>query len=190
VNGRFGLRASALKNFVALAIVAATLVGCSSETDGTTVSADDARDPGYSATDAEIIQTDADGQPRYRLQAARIEQNPVSLETRIEELRIETRTGDANVWRVSAPRGVLSRDSRLIDLEGGVALEGGAPGAAEPLRMHTSALQYDLGSLLVRTNGEVRLTIQGYELSATGLDTNLRTRQVQLRSNVQGRFSR
>lgn len=190
MNGRLVLHAPALKDFVTLAVVASTLVGCSSGTDGTTVLAEDARDPGYSATDAEIIQTGADGQTRYRLQAARIEQNPVSLETRIEDLRIETRTGNANVWRVSAPRGVLSRDSRQIKLEGGVALAGSTADAAGPLQMRTETLQYDLESARVRTNGEVRLTMQGQELSATGLDANLRTRQVQLRSDVQGRFSR
>jgi lipopolysaccharide export system protein LptC len=32
--------------------------------------------------------------------------------------------------------------------------------------------------------------MQGHALSATGLDANLRTRQVQLRTDVQGRFSR
>lgn len=168
----------------------ACLSGCGINDNGMNRLSADVRDPGYSATNAEIIQTGADGAPRYRLQAARIEQNPVSLEIRIEDLRIETRGTESTIWHVAAPRGVLSRDSRRIDLAGGVGLEGGAAETLEPLRLRTDTLQYDLDAARVRTNGEVRLTMQGHELAAKGLDANLRTRQVQLRIDVQGRFSR
>lgn len=186
------MRRTSLKVFAlgGLALALLPLAGCGPDARDATRSAENMRDPGYSATDTEIIQTDADGQPRYRLHAARIEQNPVSLETRIEDLRLETRAGESNSWRVVSPRGTLSRDSRRIDLEGGVALEGGASDALAPLRLQTTTLQYDLDTARVRTRGEVRLTMEGHELSAIGLDANLRTRQVQLKSDVQGRFAR
>jgi lipopolysaccharide export system protein LptC len=190
VNGRTAVHPTRLIVLGAVVLASSCLVGCSSDRDGAGRLTDDTRDPGYSATDAEIIQTGADGEPRYRLRAGRIEQNPLSLETRIENLDLETRTGETTTWRVVAPRGTLSRDSRRIDLEGGVALEGGTAGAAEPLRLDAKTLQYDLDTARIRTNGEVRLTMQGHALSATGLDANLRTRQVQLRTDVQGRFSR
>jgi len=192
VNGRSGVHRASPNVFAlgSCALALMSLSGCGPDTRDANRSADNLRDPGYSATDTEIIQTDLDGQPRYRLHAARIEQNPVSLETRIEDLRLETRTGEANSWRVVSSRGTLSRDSRRIDLEGGVALEGGASETLAPLRLQTNALQYDLDAARVRTSGEVRLTMEGHELSATGLDANLRTRQVQLKSDVQGRFAR
>lgn len=192
MNGRSGVHRASPNVFAlgSCALALMSLSGCGPDTRDANRSADNLRDPGYSATDTEIIQTDLDGQPRYRLHAARIEQNPVSLETRIEDLRLETRTGEANSWRVVSSRGTLSRDSRRIDLEGGVALEGGASETLAPLRLQTNALQYDLDAARVRTSGEVRLTMEGHELSATGLDANLRTRQVQLKSDVQGRFAR
>lgn len=174
----------------ALMPLIALLVGCSATNDESTRLPDGASDPGYSATGAEIIQTGIDGEPRYRLQAARIEQDPRSLETRLQDLRLETRVrGGSSIWNVSAPRGVLSRDARRIDLAGGVLLAGGASDAADALRLDTESLQYDLETARVRTNGEVRLTLQGHALSATGLDANLRTRQVQLRADVRGRFT-
>jgi lipopolysaccharide export system protein LptC len=113
-----------------------------------------------------------------------------SLETRIEDIQLETRAMEGTTWRIEAPQGVLSRDARRIDLQGGVAVEGGASAALEPLRLETKTLQYDLDTERVRTRDDVRLTMQGYTLSATGLDANLRTRQVQLRTEVQGRFAR
>ena len=183
MNGRTDVRIQA-----SLALL--LLAGCGANENGVNRLSAEERDPGYSATDAEIIQTGADGEPQYRLQAASIEQNPLSLETRIEDLRLETRGMEGTTWRVTAPLGTLSRDSRRIDLEGGVALEGGASDALTPLRLDANTLQYDLDAARVRTNDEVRLTMQGQELSAKGLDANLRTRQVQLRTDVQGRFSR
>lgn len=181
-----GWRDVRLQSLIALIF----LTACGANENDVNRLAAEARDPGYSATDTEIIQTDVDGRPQYRLRAARIEQDSESLETRIEELRLETQGLEGTTWRIEAPQGVLSRDARRIDLRGGVAVEGGASEALEPLRLETSTLQYDLDAARVRTRDDVRLTMQGHTLSATGLDANLRTRQVQLRTEVQGRFTR
>lgn len=170
-------------------LLLALLGGCDIAEDSSNRLPEGARDPGYSATDTEIVQTGSDGEPRYRLQAARIEQDPVSLETRLEDLRLETRGRESTRFIVAAPRGVLSRDARRIDLAGGVALTSESSEAGEALQLTTDSLQYDLEAARVRTRESVRLTLQGNELTANGLDANLRTRQVQLRADVRGRFS-
>lgn len=154
----------------------------------TVAAGDAARDPGYSATGAEIIQTGADGRPRYRLQATRIEQDPQSLEIRLQELQLETREAQSTAWRVTAPLGRLSSDSRQLALSGGVQLESGTAGDGS-LRLDTDELQYDVQAARARTAGEVRLTLQGHMLAGTGLDANLRTRQVRLNADVRGRFA-
>jgi len=149
----------------------------------------EAADPGYSASDAEILQTGADGLPRYRLQARHIEQDPRSLEVALVDIRLETREGDAARWQVTAPTGRLSGDSRLLVLEGGVTLEGGAAPDAEPLRLRTASLQYDLATARLRAAGPVQMTMRNHVLAGTGLDANLRTRQVRLQTDVHGRFT-
>jgi LPS export ABC transporter protein LptC len=147
------------------------------------------RDPGYSATDAQILQTGPDGQPRYRLQAARIAQDPRTLEVELTRLRLDTRAADRASWTVSAPRGRLSADSRRLDLDGGVELQGSDASGADPLRLETADLQYDLQTARARARGEVRLTLQGHALEAKGLEANLRTRQVRLAADVHGHFA-
>lgn len=150
---------------------------------------DAARDPGYAATDTEIIETDATGEPRYRLRAARIEQDPATLEVRLQDIRFETREVDASRWQAAAPRGTLSSDATRLRLEGGVRLEGGAVRDADRLRVATATLDYDLRGERAQAAGEVRITLQGHVLEGTGLDANLRTRQVRLNSAVRGRFA-
>lgn len=169
---------------------AACLTGCTGGqpgTQGATTLA--ARDPGYSATDAQIIQTGADGEPRYRLQAARIEQNPRTLEVALQDIRLETRAAEAARWQVTAASGTLSRNAQRLRLAGGVQLEGGDARDADRLRIATQALDYDLQDEKARAAGDVRITLHGHVLEGTGLEANLRARQVRLNSDVHGRFT-
>jgi len=171
-------------------LAVASLAGCSGNRQGSVPAAETAQDPGYSASEAEIVQTGADGLPKYRLQARHIEQDPRSLEVALEEIRLETRERSAGSWQVSAPRGQLSKDAERLQLDGGVLLQGGQRPGAEPLRLRTASLAYDLGTSRVRAPGEVELALQGHVLAGTGLDANLRTRQVRLQADVHGRFTR
>jgi lipopolysaccharide export system protein LptC len=166
------------------------LAGCTRGRDSAAQPDEPARDPGYSASDAEILQMDADGLPRYRLQAQHIEQDPQSLEVALEGIRLETRERATASWQVTAPQGRLSSDSQRLRLTGGVVLEGGSARDADRLRVRTAALQYDLGSAQVRAAGKVEVNLQGHVLAGTGLDANLRTRQVRLQTDVHGRFAR
>lgn len=168
----------------------AFLAGCTAgapDVQGTTAEA--ARDAGYSATDAEIIQTGADGEPRYRLQAASIEQDPRTLEIALRNVRFETRDAQAARWQLSAATGSLSRNAERLRLEGGVQLEGGDARDADRLRVVTQMLDYDLQGAKARAAGKVSVTLHGHILEAKGLDANLRTRQVRLNSDVHGRFT-
>jgi lipopolysaccharide export system protein LptC len=166
------------------------LAGCfGGSPDARSAATETVRDPGYSATDAEIIQTGADGAPRYRLRAARIEQDPRTLEVELQQIRLETRDVDAARWQVDAPKGTLSSNAERLRLEGGVRLEGGDVRDADRVRLATAALDYDLQGARVRAAGAVRITLHGHVLEGTGLDANLRTRQVRLNAHVHGRFA-
>ncbi|MBM4234258.1 MAG: LPS export ABC transporter periplasmic protein LptC [Gammaproteobacteria bacterium] len=166
------------------------LAACSPATPNATTRVPAAeRDPGYSATDAVIAQMGADGLPRYRLEADRIEQDPQSLKVSLQALRFETCARDGAPWQVRAPDGLLSADARRLDLSGGVTVstESKALGNGR-LQLVTDRLQYDLESSRMRAPGAVKVSLQGHELAATGLDANLRTRQLRLQSAIRGRF--
>lgn len=157
--------------------------------DETAASTDDDRERGYSATGTELVQTGADGLPRYRLRAGEIEQDPRSLEVTLQDIQLETRERDGGPWQVNAPLGRLSGDARRLDLAGGVNVIGDADGATGRLQLLTSRLQYDLATARMRAPGEVKVTMQGHELVGTGLDANLRTGQVRLKADIRGRFA-
>ncbi len=172
--------------------LAALLAACGRSTpDLTTRLPEGEQDPGYSMTDAVIVQMGADGLPRYRLEAGRAEQDPRSLQVTLQALRFETHARDGKPWQVRAPQGLLSADAQRLDLSGGVTVstEGAAARSSGSLQLVTTRLQYDLGSSRMRAPGTVKVSLQGHELAANGLEANLRTGQVSLQSDIRGRFA-
>ena len=166
------------------------LAGCEGNSPAVTAAmAAGARDPGYSASGAEIIQTGADGAPRYRLRAAQIAQDPRTLEIDLQDIRLDTRARDATRWQVEAPRGRLSRNTERLRLEGGVRVVGGDAQDPGRVRIATPTLDYDLRVARASASGAVRITLQGQTLESLGLEADLRARQLRLGAAVHGRFS-
>ena len=85
------------------------LPGCGSEPGELANGGDGTRapDPGYSATDARIVETDASGAPRYTLSAATIRQDPLSLGVALERIAMQVREGQEEGWRIDAIDGVV-----------------------------------------------------------------------------------
>ena len=156
------------------------------------------RDPGYSALDADLIQTGPDGQPLYRLQAAVIRQFPGTDRIELEHLRLGFRDPGGDDWTATALRGSLEpgQDAKvgagngLIDLEGDVHVSGLLGGEQQAAEIATERLSVDTEKQVVRTRDPVTLTWSGRQLQAAGLMARLRDRRVRLEAAVHGTFVR
>lgn len=140
-------------------------------------------DPGYSASGAEVIETGADGLPRYRLRADKVRQDPATGTVALEGVDMTVSRPGADRWRVQAERGDLPADARRVTLQGDVRLE------SEALRIRTATLAYDLQNNRVAAPGEVRFEMAGRTLEADGLEADLDSQQAKLGSRVHGRFT-
>lgn len=147
-----------------------------------------ATDPGYSVTDAELIETDAEGVPRYRLVAERIVQDPASSLIEVERPTLSIHEQGVVAWRVSADRGELPANTRTMRLAGRVEVASARAEEAPALYLNADTLRYDFINGIADTDTEVTLVIDGHELQGTGLQANLKTRRVRLNESVQGRF--
>ncbi len=166
------------------------LAGCGGDP-GELVNDDDGarvRDPGYSATDARIVETDASGTPRYTLSAATIRQDPVSLEVALEQIAMQVREGQDEGWRLTARSGRMPEDASRIELLGDVQVSGTLGRGAEPLEIRTEALSYEMAPGLARSDEDVVIRLSGKRLQARGIEANLKQRQVRLESKVHGQF--
>ena len=77
-------------------------------------------DPGYSALQARLVQTGADGRPVYSLDAARIQQQPNRGLVELEQVLLGFRDDSGNQWTARAARGELAQGSGVVQLDGDV----------------------------------------------------------------------
>ena len=175
---------------LAVTLLALALVGCSSgagDADAAFATAD-ADDLGYLARDAQIVETTADGKPRYRVTAATIAQPASSREIELQAVAMDVADARGARWQLSAASGRMPADGRRIDLAGDVQIRGQAGESREPLEIRTAALSYDVDAERATSDVDVTILLTGKQLEARGLVANLKDRQVRLESKVHGRF--
>lgn len=145
--------------------------------------------PGYSARDVEIVETGLDGRPRYRLHAARIEQQPRVSSIFMHDIALTYRTESGRDWLLTAERGRMPQDARLIQLEGSVVAAGLPPGSQQTARISTEELAFDTQAERLATGAPVAIDWSGHRLTALGLIANLKEQRLSLESRVHGRFT-
>ena len=145
-------------------------------------------DPGYSAQQARLIQTGADGRPVYTLDAARIQQQPDRELVELEQVRLGFRDVEGNQWTARAARGELAQGSGVVQLNGDVHVNGTLPGTGEPTEITSEHLAFDTNAQIVSTQAPVTIVMSGRELESRGLVASLKERHVHLESAVHGAF--
>ena len=148
-----------------------------------------AEEPGYSARDAELTETGADGRPLYRLNAETISQRPKDDSVQLDKVRMTYRAENSSQWALSAEHGTVRENNERIELAGDVRVVGVVPGTNGLAQILTDQLSFDTKTEIASTPEDVTLVWSGRELRGTGLIASLKDRQVKLESAVHGRFT-
>lgn len=145
-------------------------------------------DEGYSAQNARIVETAADGLPLYTLNAATIQQLPDEGQVQLTQVQLRFRDPEGNPWTATADRGELEQGAGQVTLSGNVHVSGIL--AATSAQITAPALSVDIHSDIVSTKDPVQMLWAGRQLSSTGLIANLKADRVHLESAVHGTFSK
>jgi LPS export ABC transporter protein LptC len=143
--------------------------------------------PGYVATNAELIDTDADGQPQYTLHAAQIAQPAPSADIELTAPQFVYRGETA--WTLSAARGVLPPDAQQVQLLGDVIARAQREGAP-PLQVRTASITVDMQARTADTSDAVAMESGRNRLWASGLHADMKTDALKLKSPVHGELAR
>ncbi len=160
---------------------------------GTTVTTGETQS-GYAAEQARLVQTGDDGEPQYLLEAERLRQDSASEEIFAETLRLNYVPAEAEAaatapWTLTANQGRMPPgDTRRFSLSGKVRLAGQPEGAREPVRLETSALDFDIDRQVATTRQAVSFYSGSRRLTARGLNADLKQGTLRLDSSVHGRF--
>jgi LPS export ABC transporter protein LptC len=183
-------RVVALLAVLALIVGIVLLSGPQHEATALTTPERPLHDPGYSAMNARLIQTGADGRPVYTLDAAQIQQQPNNGLVDMQQVQLGFRDSSGNEWTARSLRGELAQNSGIVQLDGDVHVAGILPGTDETAEITSQHLAFDTNAQVVSTNDPVTLVMSGRKLDARGLVASLKERHVQLESAVHGSFSR
>jgi LPS export ABC transporter protein LptC len=157
-------------------------------------------DPGYAARDAQLIETGYDGRERYRLDARVIRQRTESGVIELEDLSMnyhiesEGQTGaassstSADVWHLTSDHGEVRANGDDVQLSGNVRVTGPAPGSGEPLSLTTDNMRINTPTQFLETRASVKLRWSGHEISARGMEADLKAGKLRLESDGHGHF--
>jgi LPS export ABC transporter protein LptC len=143
--------------------------------------------PGYVATEAELVDTGEDGQPQFRLQANRISQQHPGAIVELDEPRIDYQ--GSTRWQLAARNGTLPQDASSVQFSGdvrAVAERGHEP----PLTIRTETLDIDLVARRAETTADVAIELGRSRLGATGLHADMKADALRLESGVHGEYAR
>ena len=143
---------------------------------------------GYSARDAQIVETGIDGRPLYTLNAHLIHQQPQDNTVQLDLVRMNFNDADGNGWTLRAQHGEMLNEGAQIDASGDVHVSGILPGTQQPAEITSDKLSFDTREQVVSTHDPVTLSWAGRELHSLGLTARLKERHVQLESSVHGLF--
>jgi LPS export ABC transporter protein LptC len=194
----------ALRYVAAIAVIGvAYFIGVRGTEDNETDAANaPSPDPGYAARDAQLIETGYDGRERYRLDARVIRQKTESGVIELEDLamnyHIEPQGGpgaappspttSADVWHLTSDHGEVRSNGDDVQLNGNVRVTGPAPGSGEPLSLTTDNMRINTPTQFIETESTVKLRWSGLELSARGMEADLKAGTLRLESDGNGRF--
>jgi lipopolysaccharide export system protein LptC len=146
-------------------------------------------DEGYSAQNARLVETGADGLPLYTLNAATIRQLPNEDQAQLTQVQMSFRDVNGDPWTATADTGQVQQGSQKVQLAGNVHISGTIAGTAGEAQIFTAALAVDLRADIVNTKDPVQMLWAGKQLNSTGLVANLKDDRVELESAVHGTYS-
>lgn len=142
---------------------------------------------GYYLKSARILGTGPDGALLYEILAEHAEQQD---DNRIAftDVRINYSPQSEVPWTVNADTATIHKDEQRVQLSGHVTALSSEGFSGNDTEIRTQYLELDPDSYLAETDQRVQIRIGARSLTATGMLASLKENQLELKSNVSGKF--
>lgn len=142
---------------------------------------------GFYLKAARILGTDQDGLLLYEIEADFIQQQE-SNEIAMQNVQISYSDGTQVPWTITADEATISEDQSLVRLSGHVIAVSDAGFEGQVTEIRAPQLDIEPVTYKAETDSRVQIRIGSRSLTATGMLALLRDNQLQLKSNVSGKF--
>ena len=148
-------------------------------------------DPDFVVENFTITAMTPEGRPESRLSAERMVHFPDDRTTDVTALRLTQIARDERPpLRVESDRATVSENAEELDLYDNVVVVREATKARDELRLETPYLHYSRESEIARTPARVVFTEGDSRVEGVGMEMNVKTRWVELKSDVHATFTR
>jgi len=169
-------------------VMASWYLARSDKGDDDTAPAFDATQRGYYLKSARILGTGPDGKLLYELQAGHAEQQDDDLIS-FTDVRLDYSPQSEIPWSVNADSATIHQDEQLVRLRGHVRAVSSEGFSSNDTEIRTQYMEIYPESFVAETDARVQIRIGARSLTATGMLASLKDNQVQLISNVSGKFA-
>ena len=145
-------------------------------------------DPDYYMDDFNAITMNVSGDPRYSLQAKRLNHYPDDDTTELNRPHLEIHQEDASLWKIDADRGWISSDGELILLLGGVHIHRSSSMDARTYSLNTEELRVRPDDEYAETDKHVTIKSGRDTTEAVGMRAYIKEGKLQFLSKAQGRY--
>ena len=143
--------------------------------------------PGYYLTGAELEQTDATGRLTLKVHAATARQVEQHGDVSLGQLKVDYLPEPGRDWVMTSVGGTLLPSGKTVLLEGDVRVSFPDKNAAV---LRTEHLRLDVDQQRASTDDVVHMQMATNQLSARGMQADLKRENVRLESAVNGTFTR
>lgn len=145
--------------------------------------------PGYYLRNAKVIGMGEDGRILYEIYARQAEQYPLEQRMQLEEVEVSYREETDIPWSLTGDRGTAPLDQSFLELSGNVRLRSLAGTNDETTEIVADTIRLDTIQRVATTDGRVSLRFGDQQVNATGMVAYLAEDRLELKSNVNGKFS-
>ncbi|NOR20724.1 MAG: LPS export ABC transporter periplasmic protein LptC [Xanthomonadales bacterium] len=142
----------------------------------------------YYLDQAELVGTGPDGIILYQVWTQRAQQTVGDESIDMDDVRMVYGPSDGLPWELKANKGKIPADARTIELSGNVIATSGHS-KENTTTIRTEKLSIDPATRQATTRLKVVIEYNGRELNATGMKADFAANQLNLLSNVNGKFS-
>jgi len=180
------------RNIVALAILTAGAMASwylakPDRSNDTNARQFDATQRGYYLKSARILGTGSDGALLYEIQAESAEQQDGRVS--FSDVRLNYSPQSEVPWTVIADSATIHENDQRVLLHGHVRAVSREGFSGNDTEIRTQYLEIDPENYVAETDERVQIRIGPRSLTATGMLASLKENQVELKSNVSGKFA-
>ena len=145
-------------------------------------------DPDYFISNFKATMYDKSGAANYRMTAQHLEHFPDNDTIEVQNIMVEYIDTTQQVWQATSDNAIGYENTEILHLSGNVKIQLQTPNPDKNLILVTDKLRIDFIAKQASTDSKVKITGKNSKIDATGMDINLDSGTLTLKSQARGQY--